>query len=222
MPSKKYPNMTREEMIELFEKNDHSWFLVAKALGVAPSWVFFRRKALNVPELETKKRRRVYKSVLDSYHDQIVELAAQGLNTKEIKAELDLPTKPEQVRRYMKKHNIPLLAKQGAQPGEKNGSWNGGKTVDKGGYILVRRPDHPNANSSGYIREHRLVMESMIGRYLTSEEVVHHINGITDDNRPENLQLFESNAEHLHATLTKHRDDDNEETIVNGKDDKNK
>ena len=72
----------------------------------------------------------------------------------------------------------------------------GGRTTDPDGYVLLKANGHPQANSGGYVREHRLVMERTLGRYLLPEEVVHHINGLKDDNRPENLQLYESNAAH--------------------------
>ncbi len=75
-------------------------------------------------------------------------------------------------------------------------NWKGGKLKDKNGYIYIHSPNHPHKNGTDYVFEHRLVMESYLGRYLKPKEVVHHINGIKDDNRLENLKLFSCSALH--------------------------
>jgi hypothetical protein len=53
---------------------------------------------------------------------------------------------------------------------------------------MVRAPEHPRAVSGPY--EHILVAEELLGRYLLDGENVHHRNGVRDDNRPENLELW--------------------------------
>ena len=76
---------------------------------------------------------------------------------------------------------------------DKARAWRGGRQVRRGGYIFVTAPtDHPSIQGTQqrYIPEHRLVMEATIGRYLKSDERVHHKNGIPNDNRPENLELW--------------------------------
>lgn len=74
------------------------------------------------------------------------------------------------------------------ETGSKNHNWKGGRMKDRG-YVLIKMREHPQANYNGYVRENRLVMEQHLGRFLNPKEVVHHINGIKDDNRIENLEL---------------------------------
>lgn len=63
-----------------------------------------------------------------------------------------------------------------------------GRYKDSRGYVRVYYPDHPYADKTGRVFEHRLVVEKRLGRYLLPTEHVHHINGIKGDNRDENLQ----------------------------------
>jgi hypothetical protein len=67
----------------------------------------------------------------------------------------------------------------------------------RSGYVLVRRPEHPDANARGYVREHRLVMEQLCGRPLKHREVVHHRDGDRARNTRDNLVLFASQRDHL-------------------------
>ncbi len=97
------------------------------------------------------------------------------------------------------KRNISMSIK-----GPRSCKWRGGRTRLKG-YVRVMAHEHPHADGDGYVLEHRLVMEGIIGRYLEPREIVHHKNLIRDDNEPENLQLCANDAEHrrVHMELKK-------------------
>lgn len=81
----------------------------------------------------------------------------------------------------------------------------GEKYTNRYGYVMVKHAGHPRTNHKGFVPEHVLVLETKIGRFLISEEVVHHRNFKPGDNRIENLRLFENQAEHLrfHRSLVK-------------------
>jgi hypothetical protein len=64
------------------------------------------------------------------------------------------------------------------------------------GYWYIMKPRHPKAMKKGYVAEHRLMGEQIIGRYLLDDEVVHHKNDIKTDNRFENLQVM-TISEHM-------------------------
>ena len=77
--------------------------------------------------------------------------------------------------------------------GKRSRGWKGGRFTAKSGYVFVyiEKPSlfEQMLDKDGYILEHRLVMAESIGRPLASTEIVHHKNGVKDDNRIENLEI---------------------------------
>lgn len=121
----------------------------------------------------------------------------EGLTLKEMGARLG--SKRQTIHAFLKKNNIPYEKRR--RIGARNGRWKGGRIVDEDGYILIKSHGHPHADRHNYVREHRLVVEEKLGRYLDPREVVHHIDGNRQNNYPDNLEVFGTNGEHLAATL---------------------
>lgn len=84
----------------------------------------------------------------------------------------------------------PMFGRRGSEAP----AWKGGRKHRRDGYVQVW-------TSSGYILEHRLIMEQQVGRPLLASEVVHHLDHDPSNNTVDNLQLLSSQAEHarLHA-----------------------
>lgn len=74
-------------------------------------------------------------------------------------------------------------------------NWRGGIRFRRG-YVFIYSPDHPCKDKNNCYPEHRLVMEKHVGRYLSGEEIVHHIDGNKSNNAIENLMLLPNKAEH--------------------------
>lgn len=65
---------------------------------------------------------------------------------------------------------------------------------NKKGYCLIYRPNHPRADSSGYVFHHIVVFEDETGVKVPDNCCVHHLNGNKSDNRIENLCLMSKSA----------------------------
>lgn len=132
-----------------------------------------------------------------------------------LRGSLDPRVTAKLVGKVCKRESI-KCQRRGPRAAEGHPNWLGGRRIGKGGYIEVYQPDHPlcqranqkrRESAAGffrkkvYVREHRLVMEQHLGRFLRDKEVVHHLNGVQSDNRIENLLLYSSNGDHLRETL---------------------
>ena len=81
-------------------------------------------------------------------------------------------------------------SKEGGQKrsGPNHRSWKGGRTRSKGYILLVVAPEKRKGHR--YRAEHIVVWEKVNGKPLPKGWVVHHRNGVKDDNRIENLEAL--------------------------------
>jgi hypothetical protein len=145
-------------------------------------------------------------------HPLILNLIEKGATASQVADLLDV--NPETVRKFARTRGISI--ERFDMSGESHPSWKGGTTVDRSGYILRRVPvDGPygyliraiasrgkaGTDPAGYAPVHRIVMHDIIGRPLVKGETVDHIDGNKQNNAPENLRLYQTNADHLRETL---------------------
>ena len=105
----------------------------------------------------------------------------------------------KKVSKFCKRYGI-VSQRTGPRSGEGHPNWKGGRMLI-GGYWYIYSPNHPHVTKQRRVAEHRLVMERELGRYLDPSEVVHHKDGDSQNNAPENLILFQHNADHLRHEL---------------------
>jgi len=198
---KRYP-VDPDKLRDLIETGHTRWEAALK-LGVPPhavaEWCFVHKIRSGTSQI----RSRI--DWTQDKIDHIRESLGRGETLYQIGIYLGID--PKQVGKACKKHGIETH-RRGPKDAEGHPNWSGGRMIDPDGYVLIYCPDHPMARHRGlglrpqYVPEHRLVMSDVLGRSLLEREVVHHKNGKKDDNRPENLELFDTNSDHLRHELT--------------------
>lgn len=158
---------------------------IAAALGAEVKTVqrFCNRHHIELPR----------KLLLVDLEGDILEMAERGMSVPDIADELGFSTTA--IREFLKARGM-----------KAQNPYHKGHIVTYNGYKMVKAPGgHPYADSKGYVREHRLVVEQKLGRYLEPHEVVHHKDGNKMNNDPDNLELTtlsEHTGEHARAGET--------------------
>ncbi|RLG15242.1 hypothetical protein DRN69_03350 [Candidatus Pacearchaeota archaeon] len=199
---KKIINLTKEFLRQKYCLEELSLSKIAKITGYNRETIRQKLKKFNIPrrtrsEALKGEKHYMYGKHLPEITKKKISKANKGKHHSEVtKKKLSEIRKREKNPFYGKHHSKVTRKKMSeAHKGEKNNNWKGGRKKGSGGYIFIYSPNHPY-NIYNYVYEHRLVVESQIGRYLTPKEVVHHINGVRDDNRPENLICFIDDSAH--------------------------
>lgn len=103
-----------------------------------------------------------------------------------------------------KSKEIEFINRSDANRRENAYNWNGGKRKTAKGYLQILAPEHPRADSGGYVMEHIFVFEKETGVSVPPNCCIHHLNGDKSDNRIENLCLMSRGAHTvLHHAGTK-------------------
>lgn len=141
------------------------------------------KRRINNREVSLMKYNKRFKEL----SPKIIKRYNAGKSINQINKELDINR--EMISRILKDNNITIENRIPKK--EKSSKWKGGKIISNN-YIYIYSPSHPYAKEKGgslYVAEHRLVMEKKLGRYLKSNEIVHHIDGDSKNNNINNLVL---------------------------------
>lgn len=169
----KFTPVVAETLPKLYCREKLTTRQIAKKHRVAPSTIRSWLVKLDIPRIGRWDRFSV-KPTKEQLEDLYIE---QKLSTLKIGKLLNVNRST--VRRWLHEMSIPVRPignKMFKKP-----------RILRGGYVYVYAPSHHRRNLDGYVCEHILVWEQMHQRHLPKGWIIHHINGIKTDNRPNNL-----------------------------------
>lgn len=191
-------DIPKETLEHLYWEERLSMKAIAEKLGLSITPVYRSIERHNIrrrPQVEYKKIERaklgISKELLENLY------LTQQLPIVYIAQQLTVADKT--IRKLLQDFEIQIRSRNEVQKlsapkrlRDKDGhgrNWRGGQVHNANGYIMSWAPEHPRATGKqGYVYEHILIWEKISGRPLPKGWVVHHLNGIRDDNRPENLR----------------------------------
>jgi len=118
-------------------------------------------------------------------YQKIISLYSSGLSAGQVAREIKCSK--SRVLKILHKNNVLMRSPITPQKRPPIGKNRKRRDQMSGGYVYKYLPGHHRANSKGYVGEHILVWEQINNKKLPEGWLVHHMNGIKNDNKPQNL-----------------------------------